>query len=502
MRSSFASSAPPRLFAPLQDNIPFLQRYQEIVIEASSDRRLLEQTYLKLMKLELDMVFDEVSRDIPCTHINKVTIPKGIANLQGMILWQHQNPQLFKWLFCAFQTGLVTPDPTAPGSYQTNIPLVRQVISEIHDLRVAPGAYGDVWSSLILGDRELALLKTYRNGYNADHLSHEFFIAYYLNTLRTEIPNFTYGYGMFRCESPLNDPTRSRVCPVPKLNPNGDPIPDDRNYFIMELIKPGYTLAGIVGSLSFDDFMSFYLQVIASCGVAYDRFKFTHYDLHSRNVLLQHNPNAIQIFLRYRFENRTIYLRCRAIAKIADYGTSYLEIPDKLNGVPTGHTLKFGNFVLSGAAGRHGLAPDPFHDIYKFTGTLLKNLLSNDMPDPTNLHPNTTARPNPRLFQAVHQIITAFPAFVGVRDSASFLTAFDREVNDDFSNSKIKDASLMAARAFSNQIDHILRYYPQLRQNVVFIEGQDPLPPNARFLTCDEIGCSDWNQIEELVTQL
>lgn len=496
------SPALSRYFAPSPVVSAYYQRYREILIRASGSKYVAEHAFTELMSLETDLIFDELNRGFRCIGISELTVPQGILNLQRLINEQVQNPVLFNWLFCAVQTGLTRPifqnDRSAPSGYQTNVPLVRQVIPEIRQLSTGPSAFGDVWRTLIMGNAEIALLKTYRAGYDNDHIAHEFFIAHQLNKLRADIPNFVYGYGMFRCQSPYStEDGIPRACPIPPMLWEDEPRIDERNYLIMEYVKPGIPLLNIVGRLSFEQVMMVYFQVISACAVAYDRMKFTHYDLHMANVILQSTNGNEEIFIPYTFEDRTIYIRTRVIAKILDYGTSYVEVPDKIQGIPTGQVMKFGNFQMSGIHGRRATEPNPFHDIYMFSGTLLKALIHEREEDPL-----VDVKPNLNLFWSVHHIITRFPAFSRVKDypdSDAFKDVINSEINDNFAHSRVKDIPAASVRAFSYQIDHILQHYPQLRRNVIFIMGQDLLPMGAKILACDHADCSNWNQIQELV---
>lgn len=499
------SPALTRYFAAPSIESVYQQRYQEALLKAAGSKYVALQGFSDLMALEIDIVFDEVNKAALCNGINTVFVPQGIANLYRLITEQVQNPVLFSWLFCSFQTGFTKPKfnqgQQLVNGYETNVPLVRQVIRQIRTFSGAPSAFGDVWRTLIMGNTEIALLKTYRIGYQEDYISHEFFIAYHLNKLRWEIPNFVYTYGMFRCQNPNKSVSGlPGACPLPPMNGWGEPLVDERDYLIMEYVKPGIPLSNLISRLNFDQVMSIYLQVIASCGVAYGRFKFTHYDLYLNNVIVQDTVNHEEVFISYTFEYRTVYIKTQLIAKIIDYGTGYIEVPDKHLGIPTGQVLKFGNLQLSGINGRQALAPNPFHDIYYFSGDLLKTLRGDVILDPDTSV--ASLKVNLDLFRSIHHIITRFPAFENVKnypDSDAFMKVFNKQASARFSNSGIVDVSLLSIRAFGDQIDHVLQHYPRLRRNVIFVVGEDPLPINAKILTCDHANCVNWNQIQELV---
>lgn len=159
----------------------YYTRYQNALLQATRSKYVALQGFSDLMSLEIDIVFDEINKMALCNGINQVTVPQGIANLYRLIAEQVQNPVLFSWLFCSFQTGLTRPKfnqgQTFVNGYETDVPAVKQAIRQIRAFSGAPGAFGDVWRTLIMGNTEIALLKTYRSGYQEDFIAHEFFIA-------------------------------------------------------------------------------------------------------------------------------------------------------------------------------------------------------------------------------------------------------------------------------------------------------------------------------------
>ena len=102
------------------------------------------------------------------------------------------------------------------------------------------------------------------------------------------------------------------------------------------------------------EFLQIYLQVLNPLNLAYKKFDFTHYDLHSENVLIQELPYPISIPF-YHPDGRTLYLRTNFLARIIDYGTAHVKIEGQ-------------HFGVFRAENRGQIFPDrsfPMHDAYK-----------------------------------------------------------------------------------------------------------------------------------------
>lgn len=167
------------------------------------------------------------------------------------------------------------------------------------------------------------ILKSPRSPQN--DLLHELIIGTQLNTLRSYVPNFAYVFGGFRCTPPIlketDDASREPVtwCNEGKLNVE---------YVIYENIVPSISMNDYVKNSTFSQFLDKYLQILYALLVAQDLMNFSHYDLHSENVLIRSSGSKMSI--PYTAENNTTeYLNTDGIATIIDYGLSYLKTPEK-----------------------------------------------------------------------------------------------------------------------------------------------------------------------------
>lgn len=189
-------------------------------------------------------------------------------------------------------------------------------------------------------------------------LTHEAFIGLgVINRLRNKVPNFVHTYGAFFCAPPIVEDNRVKVwCPTQV---------DDVTYLLMENIHDNIQLSqGILDNkLTNSECISIYLQVINALNVAYQANKFTHYDLHTSNVLVQFLPQPVSIPI-YLANGGIKYLVTSVLARIIDYGYSYSEVSN----------TNFGYFGFENIL----IFPDkpfPMHDAHKllcYMGLLAK----------------------------------------------------------------------------------------------------------------------------------
>lgn len=157
-------------------------------------------------------------------------------------------------------------------------------------------------------------------------LDHEILVGMLAtNSLRSTIPNFTQVYGYLSCGGTYiekNAKTPSAMC-----------LPGNEKYMLMEYID-GKSLGSMVrNGMSADLFCSVFMQVCFALRLAQQKNKFTHYDLHSGNVLVKphHGMKTVTypFIAKNRRDNRgrTVQMNMTHIASIIDYGDAYFEDP-------------------------------------------------------------------------------------------------------------------------------------------------------------------------------
>lgn len=187
---------------------------------------------------------------------------------------------------------------------------------------------------------------------------HEYFIgAFGTNTLRSLIPNFAFMLGLFKCSPPYIDNSSYLGGTTENQRKSltfcqNDTFGNDVNYLIYENVADSVTLREFIESgKSFNEFLNVFTQVVLALDLAYENLDFTHYDLHTENVLVRELPE--EIYIPYKIDNQTKYLRTKYVATIIDFGRSH---------------IKYNNKHYGYAFPEYGIYPDrsyPMYDIYK-----------------------------------------------------------------------------------------------------------------------------------------
>lgn len=169
-------------------------------------------------------------------------------------------------------------------------------------------------------------LRVTRNGdiSQTEDLSHEAFVGMAaLNNLRSKIPTFVHTYGAFSCTAPFLDvdSVTNDVDVITWCSGSNSSI----RYLVLEYIENSVSLADISSKLSPEEFLQIYLQVINAVNVANKEYDFTHFDLHSGNVLLQKLSKPISVPL-YMKDGSIKHIITNYLARIIDFGMSHVEV--------------------------------------------------------------------------------------------------------------------------------------------------------------------------------
>lgn len=443
--------------------------YNSIVQDVQEDN--VKQEFSKLVEIEKNILKAALTTLGACTNMTQVAIPGGTNKLQDIIVDQPENPVIYSWLFCANMRAYVDLD----NLFNANAEAVRATISNIENMTKS-GIYGELWRAEIMSLEHLAYIKTSKKDENTarDNMTHEFFIGYFLNQIRDKVPNFMYVYGLFAC----NRIDWGRPC----YNPLGR-LTDSEHYMLIERVYPGQTLNEFSknNDMDFNFFMSMYLQVMAAMAIAYDMAQFTHYDLHTNNVLIQDVPYAETVYIPYIVDGRSIYIKANKIAKIIDYGMCHLAI--NVSNVE----MHFGYLPRHSYGGVNAFMSNPSHDIFKFTGNMLAQI------------------PNKDFMAQVYKIITRFSPYDtlerrSVRRPERKITLLNAMLFTDaieyFEFMPGRSDEIMADNPFLDQIDYVLGAYPSLKGTIVLSEA----PKTGRIFTCDgrKEACSTVDELNNL----
>lgn len=152
---------------------------------------------------------------------------------------------------------------------------------------------------------------------------HETFVAYAaLNPLRRDIPSFAYVYAFWECGHLVqnNETLTSGLCNSPGIRP----------VMIYEYNPGARTLCKYMQddsrTIGLENVLDYLLQLMGALQFASDYADYTHYDLHSGNVLVQPQDEDLVI----NFQGYVVTTRERVI--IIDNGLAYCsyEVPNTL----------------------------------------------------------------------------------------------------------------------------------------------------------------------------
>ena len=179
---------------------------------------------------------------------------------------------------------------------------VHQNIGKLVEL--ASGANGTV-SSASIGDKSdlfKIIIKTAIDPLY-DDLMHEAFIGLAgTNQLRKEIPNFSFIYGVFKCDGPIMPGKGKEVKQFCTGKTNSVVT-----YALYENIV-GKTFSDEVKNMSGTDFLNIYLQVLLALNYGNLKCDFTHFDLHGENVILRKLEKNETFGIKYPTQDFRRYL--------------------------------------------------------------------------------------------------------------------------------------------------------------------------------------------------
>lgn len=150
-------------------------------------------------------------------------------------------------------------------------------------------------------------------------LIHEWFVGYTsLNSLRKYIPSFPYIYSIVNCSGVLLDAEIQNV-----ISTCGFFFGAGHTMIFQEDVANSTSVYKYLTKnrdrLSFDMYLNILMQVMFALDMAYKSFNFTHYDLHTDNILVQELPQ----YFDFDFFAGRITTQIRVV--IIDQGFSYIS---------------------------------------------------------------------------------------------------------------------------------------------------------------------------------
>jgi archaellum component FlaC len=233
--------------------------------------------------------------------------------------------------------------------------------------------------------------------------THEYFVgAFGTNSLRNKIPNFAFMMGFFKCSPPYIDNSsyafngtnnERKALTYCQNDVDGNQV----NYLIYENVSNSVTLQSFIEKgCTFQQFLNVFIQIILALDLAYTELDFTHYDLHTENVLVRELPE--EILICYRSDGMQKYLKTKYVATIIDYGRSHIKFEGK----------DFGDAFFE--AGTYPNLSYPMNDIYKLLMfSLNASAFGNkDMRNYAGLSDQEIKFANADVFQNAKELISYF----------------------------------------------------------------------------------------------
>lgn len=209
------------------------------------------------------------------------------------------------------------------------------------------GSFGD-------GDNSF-VIKASRN-YNKlwDNVLHEIIIGTYsMNTLRSDVPNFMYVYGGFKCSPPIVDENGKVLswCGYSR----------EKVYYLVCENLSSQNFHDYVQGCSVVEYLNILLQLVFALRHAHKKLDYTHYNLTTKNVYIRNLPALTSI--KYETDQGEQYLQTNRLAIISDYSTSHVKKDDKDIGNP--------NYISKFIFPRRSF---PIADVYRFLYTSLRSI--------------------------------------------------------------------------------------------------------------------------------
>jgi hypothetical protein len=131
----------------------------------------------------------------------------------------------------------------------------------------------------------------------------------------------------------------------------GNKLDKEESYLYSELFD-AKTLIDYLKSFDLVTFINVWYQICYALYTAQLKYKFTHYDLHSSNIMIE---NLIdKITLRYEFENNKYYITTSQLVRIIDLASAYIKVDNVEYGLVDPNTIYVGRNATF----------HPFQDIY------------------------------------------------------------------------------------------------------------------------------------------
>lgn len=288
------------------------RRLDELTVEAKQKDRILNQRERQIYDFEVGLLSGSL-----CPIVDKVNeglISLDQSKIKDTSTKQYYNSQAMTALTCSVNSMVYLP-PISSGLQQSD--KIRRWFDRLMKIGMESNQ-GVALTEYVNKTKDLIIIKANKDPNNPS-LTHELFVGFYgINQLRKIIPNFSMLLGGFKCSPPVIDPKTNKV--VNWCMSGGKQI----QYVMYEYIYPSVSFVDYIQTATIKQFLSGYLQVLYSLKVALKTCDFTHYDLHTDNILMREVENKL-FQIEYPTENGIEYIEADRVATFIDYGSSHIK---------------------------------------------------------------------------------------------------------------------------------------------------------------------------------
>lgn len=336
-----------------------------------------------------------------------------------------------------------------------------------------------------------------------EDLLHEMFISFhYTNRLRKMVPNFQLAYAGIKASSvPLSatclniDKERTEETEaldadqplIPPVSPRGETKSErpygqcacdttqSTDYLILEKLE-GVTLSSALRTCTLDEYLNWLVQIVLALETGVVSFGFTHYNLHTDNIVVVPLDKPVPTKVKYWFRNQILLVPVSSLAVIKNFELAHVKhrfssvrssIPDETSNSEDAEIgMIINNSEHFGAIGheKFGIFHNetrPFYDLYKLIFWSL----------------NITGRANHNVYQEIRKISKFFGYSL---DRDLLKTLKDEEELGYMYSSTIGNQEKL--RSLGEFFSFLLQTYPQLRSTFSTLESYT----DSTTLHCDE----------------
>jgi uncharacterized protein YvpB len=279
------------------------------------------------------------------------------ANLHNLLSHEFYNPQVQEAASCMLNATYFT----SPYGYSfTPHERERMHLSKFKNI----GGEDNKVYTVKYDDSKITFLykespEFYKN--DMDIIVHEAFVGLYcMNVLRKYVPNFMYTYGIYKDVVTLGDAKKTIRIP--------DAVQVD--HLLAEYLGDT-NIAKFILTCTPEQFINILMQVMYALEFAQQEFQFTHYDLHTGNVMVSSKfDGQIKDILYLRSNGNKRYVSTTHVATIIDYGDAHVLYQGKHYGILSKKFVNIDNKMSQ------------FNDIYKLLLNLANLMYSKSFVNP------------------------------------------------------------------------------------------------------------------------